>query len=273
MAPLLALFAVFFAYPFGYSVWISFTNLTITKQGQTKFVGFDQYLGLLSNSTYLASLRNTFMFVIAAVGLELVLGMVIALALHRQTWLKNVTRSVLLTPMFVTPIAVGLMFRFLLNQQLGLIPRILSVFGITIDFFGPRLALPSIIAIDVWQWTPLMILMLLAGLQSLPEEPYEAARVDGADAWFTFRNVTLPLLRPVIVVAIIIRALDAFKVFEYVIAITKGGPGTATETIQYQVYKTGFQFFRLGEAAAMALVLVVIVFIIVIIGYRRMVPR
>ncbi len=273
MAPLVGLFAVFFAYPFGYSVWISFTNLTITKPGQTRFVGIDQYLSLASNNTYIDSLRNTFLFVIGAVGLELVIGMVIAMALYRQRWLKNATRAVLLTPMFVTPIAVGLMFRFLLNQQLGLIPRLLTVFGVTIDFFGPRLALVSIVLIDVWQWTPLMILMLLAGLQSLPAEPYEAARVDGADAWFTFRNVTLPLLKPVIVVAVIIRALDAFKVFEYVFAITKGGPGTATETIQYQVYKTGFQFFRLGEAAAMALVLVVIVLLIVVVGYRRMVPR
>jgi multiple sugar transport system permease protein len=125
----------------------------------------------------------------------------------------------------------------------------------------------------VWQWTPFMLLLMLAGLESLPPEPFEAARVDGAGPWFTFVRVTLPLLRPVIAVAVLIRALDAFKVFEYIFAITRGGPGTATETIQLQVYKTGFQFFRLGEAAAMAMVLVVIVLAMVTVLYRRLVIR
>jgi multiple sugar transport system permease protein len=126
------------------------------------------------------------------------------------------------------------------------------------------------VAIDVWQWTPFMVLLLLAGLESLPKQPYEAARVDGASPWLTFRRITLPLLKPVIIVAVLLRALDAFKVFEYVFAITKGGPGTATETIQYQVYRTGIGFFRLGEAAAMAFVLVAIVLTIVVVLFRRL---
>jgi multiple sugar transport system permease protein len=170
--------------------------------------------------------------------------------------------------MFVTPIAVGLMFRFLLNQQLGPIPEILGKAGITIDFFGPSLALPTIIAIDVWQWTPFMVLLLLAGLESLPRQPFEAARVDGASWWLTFRKVTLPLLRPVIGIAILLRALDAFKIFEYVFATTRGGPGNATDTLQYLIYRTGFGFFRLGEAAAMGFVLVGVVLLLVAVLYR-----
>jgi multiple sugar transport system permease protein len=142
------------------------------------------------------------------------------------------------------------------------------MFGITIDFFGPSLALPTIIAIDVWQWTPFMVLLLLAGLESLPRQPFEAARVDGASAWMTFRRITLPLLRPVIAIAVLLRALDAFKVFEYVVATTRGGPGDATETIQFVIYKTGFQFFRLAEAAAMAFVLVGVVLVLVVVLYR-----
>ena len=160
-----------------------------------------------------------------------------------------------------------------LAQQLGPIPLALGRIGASVDFFGPSLALLSMVGIDVWQWTPFMLLLMLAGLESLPPEPFEAARVDGAGPWFTFTRVTLPLLRPVIAVAVLIRALDAFKVFEYVFAITRGGPGTATETLQYQVYRTGFQFFRLGEAAAMAFVLVAIVLAIVVILYRRLVLR
>jgi multiple sugar transport system permease protein len=261
------------AYPLGYSLWLSFTNLTITRPGQTRFVGLEQYASLPGNTTYLAALRNTFAFVVLAVTVELALGLALALALQRQRRARNVTRAFLLTPMFVTPIAVGLMFRFLLNQQLGPIPALLDRFAVTVDFFGPTLALISMVGIDVWQWTPFMMLLMLAGLESLPKEPFEAARVDGASPWFTFTRVTLPLLRPVIAVAVLIRALDAFKVFEYVFAITRGGPGTATETLQYQVYRTGFQFFRLGEAAAMAFVLVAIVLGIVVLLYRRLVVR
>jgi len=273
MAPLGILLALVVAYPLGYSVWLSLTNFDILRQQDTRFVGLEQYASLPGNEPYVAALINTFIFVLLAVFVELCLGLALALALQRQRWARNVTRSFLLTPMFVTPIAVGLMFRFLLNQQLGPIPLLLDKVGVTINFFGPGLALLSMVMIDVWQWTPFMLLLILAGLESLPREPFEAARVDGAGPWFTFTRVTLPLLRSVIAVAVLIRALDAFKVFEYVFAITRGGPGTATETIQLQVYKTGFQFFRLGEAAAMGMVLVLIVLAMVALLYRRLVVR
>jgi multiple sugar transport system permease protein len=232
-------------------------------------VGLEQYGDLLADEEYLTAMRNTFVFVAVAVSLELAIGLALALALRRQQLVRNLTRSLLLTPMFVTPIAVGLMFRFLLNQQLGVIPRLLDGFGISIPFFGPDLALLSLALIDVWQWTPFMLLLLLAGLESLPEQPFEAARVDGAGAWMTFTRVTLPLLGPVIVVAVLIRGLDALKVFEYVFAITQGGPGTATETIQYHVYREGFQFYRLSEAAAMSWTLVAVVMAIVVVLFWR----
>jgi multiple sugar transport system permease protein len=267
LAPLLALLTLIVVYPLGYSLWLSVTDRTITRQ-ETSYVGLDQYTGLLSNGQFGVAMRNTLVFVFCAVAIELVLGLALALALQRQRRARDLTRAFLLTPMFVTPIAVGLMFRFLLNQQLGAIPEILGRFGVTIDFFGPTLALATIVAIDVWQWTPFMVLLLLAGLESLPRQPFEAARVDGASAWMTFRRITLPLLRPVIVIAILLRALDAFKIFEYVFATTRGGPGNATETVQYQIYRTGFQFFRLGEAAAMAFVVVGVVLLLVIVLYR-----
>ena len=269
LAPLLVLLAIVVIYPLGYSAWLSLTDRTITRP-QTSFVGLEQYGSLVGNSGYGVAMRNTFIFVLFAVGLELVLGLAIAMALQRQRWARDATRAFLLTPMFITPIAVGLMFRFLLNQQLGPIPAALGSVGLDIDFFGTRLALPTIIAIDVWQWTPFMVLLLLAGLESLPRQPFEAARVDGASWWLTFRRVTLPLLKPVIAIAVLLRALDAFKVFEYVFAITRGGPGNATDTLQYLIYRTGFQFFRLGEAAAMGFVLVAIVFVLVTFLYRTL---
>lgn len=264
LLPLLALLGLALFYPILFSLQISFQDYRLNALDQVEFVGFENYASLLTNDTFVTAMRNTAVFVALAVTGELLLGLALALAVQRQGKLRHVTRSVLLAPMFVTPIAVGLMFRFLLNQQLGLIPALLEMLGVQIDFFGPRLALLSLAAIDIWQWTPLMFLMMLAGLESLPRQTFEAARIDGASAWFTLKRVTLPLLRPVIVVAVIIRSLDALRVFEYVFAITRGGPGNLTETIQYQVYRVGFQFFRLGEAAAMAYVIVVVVLLLVV---------
>lgn len=269
MVPLLLVLAVAVAYPLGYSLWLSLLNFEIIRRNDVSFVGLEQYASLLGNEDYLTAVRNTFVFVVVAVSLELIIGLALALALRRQQFARDLTRSLLLTPMFVTPIAVGLMFRFLLNEQLGVIPRLLEPFGVSVPFFGPTLALFSLALIDVWQWTPFMLLLLLAGLESLPEQPFEAARVDGAGAWMTFTRVTLPLLRPVIVVAVLIRGLDALKVFEYVFAITQGGPGTSTETIQYHVYRVGFQFYRLSEAAAMSWTLVAVVMAIVIVLFWR----
>jgi multiple sugar transport system permease protein len=258
MAPLMLVLGAIVAYPLGYSLWLSLRDFEITSRNDVSFVGLEQYAQLVGDEAYRTAMLNTFIFVAVAVGLELVIGLALAL-----------TRSLLLTPMFVTPIAVGLMFRFLLDDQLGLIPKLLDKVGISIDFFGPNLALLSLALIDVWQWTPFMLLLLLAGLESLPQQPFEAARVDGASPWMTFTRVTLPLLRPIIVVAVLIRSLDALKVFEYVYAITQGGPGTATETIQLAIYREGFQFYRLSEAAAMAWTLVVIVMAIVVVLFWR----
>ncbi len=259
LAPMVMLLVAVLIYPLLFSLWISLHDYTLTRLQDVRFVGPANYLGLLHDADYWTAMRNTVTFVVLAVGLEFLLGFGLALLLQRRLPFRDVFRSVLLTPMFITPIAVGLMFRFLLNSQLGIIPYVLREgLGLSIDWFGPQLALYSIILIDVWQWTPFMLLLLLAGLESLPREPFEAARVDGASGWQMIRHITLPLMRPIIMAAIIIRMLDAFKVFEYVYAITRGGPGNRTEVIQYHIYRVGFRFFRMGEAAAMAYTLVLI---------------
>jgi multiple sugar transport system permease protein len=253
-------------FPLAYSFIISLQDFQLTKIGQQTFVGGDNYVKLFSNKSYWTAMRNTIIFVVMAVSLEVVLGFCLALLLHNKaTFLRGFFRSSLLTPMFITPIAVGLMFRFMLNSQLGVIPITLASIGIQVDWFSPKLALFSIALIDVWQWTPFMLLLLLAGLESLPEEPFEAAVVDGARGWNMVRFITLPLMRPIILAAIVIRMLDAFKVYEYVYAITRGGPGEATETIQYYIYRTGFIYFRAGEAAAMSYTLIIVITILVII--------
>ena len=268
--PLAVVLTAVMIYPLAFSAWISLHDYRLTRIDDVRFEGAGNFAFILTDPPFWNALTNTLIFVFGAVSLELVLGLCLALLLQRLVRFRNTARAILLAPMFITPIAVGLMFRFLLNAELGVVPHYLSALGIRIDWFGPDLALVSLIMIDVWQWTPFMVLMFLAGLESLPKAPFEAAKVDGASAWMTFWALTLPMLRSVILVALIIRGLDAFKVFEYVFAITRGGPGDATETIQYLIYQTGFRFFRLGEAAAMAFVLVCITLAMVFVLYRLM---
>jgi multiple sugar transport system permease protein len=270
IAPMVIALIAAVGYPLAYSFYLSLTNQKITSRGDVDFVGLQQYSNAVADPNYVQALVTTGTFVTSAVVLELLLGMLLALALRRQRWMRDVTRSFLLTPMFITPIAVGLTFRFLLNGQLGVIPTVLGRLGLSVDFFGSGNALWTIVFIDVWQWTPFMMLMLLAGLEGLPKQPFEAARVDGAGALYTFRRVTLPLLRPVIVVAVLIRSLDALKVFEYVYATTRGGPGIETQTVQYYIYNTGITFFRLGSASAMAYLLLGIVVVLSTVLFSRM---
>ena len=268
--PLALVLTAIMVYPLVFSGWISLHNYRLTRIDDVRFEGMGNYAWILADPPFWNAMTNTLVFVAGAVGLELVLGLALALLLQRLVRFQNTARAILLAPMFVTPIAVGLMFRFLLNSELGVIPHYLGLLGLRVDWFGPGMALFSIVLIDVWQWTPFMVLMFLAGLEALPRSPFEAARVDGASAWLTLHSLTLPLLRPVILVAVIIRALDAFKVFEYVYAITRGGPGDATETIQFLIYKTGFRFFRLGEAAAMAFLLVAVTMALSVALYAAM---
>lgn len=265
--PIIVALLIVFAYPLIYSFYISFRNIEMIKPSQNDFIGLLQYTKMLKESLFWISVKNTLLFLIIAVSLEFILGFMLALALKEQRRFSNVTRSILLTPIFVTPVAVGLMFRFLLNNQLGLIPKILGIFGLNINFFDKGMALFSIALIDVWQWTPFIMLMLLAGLESLPKEPYEAAQVEGATSLQMLFKITIPMLKPVILIAILIRSLDALKVFEYVYVITAGGPGTATETLQYYIYKVGFGFYRISEAASAAWLLVVMVLLFIVFIY------
>ncbi len=265
LLPLVITLVAVIGYPLAFSLWVSLHNYQLTSIEQSEWVGATNYFDLFANASFWRAMTNTLTFVTLAVGIELVLGFLLALLLYRKTTLfRHFFRSVLLTPMFITPIAVGLMFRFLLNSQLGIVPQILKLVGISIDWFSPRLALFSLVLIDVWQWTPFMLLLLLAGLESLPVEPLEAARVDGASSWHLVQHIIIPMMRPVILAAVIIRMLDAFKVYEYVYAITRGGPGENTETIQYHIYRVGFLYFRMGEAAAMSYLLILIILMLVI---------
>lgn len=270
LMPLLALFAVAVGFPLCYAAYLSVTDYKLTDRGQPDFVGATNFTAALSNSAFWEAFATTALYVLIAVSAELVLGFALALALHQQRWAKDLSRAIVLAPMFITPIAVGLIFRFLLNDQIGAVPALLHAVGADYDFFGAGKALLTLAFIDVWQWTPFMVLLILAGLESMPKQPMEAAKVDGAGPVYRLRRVLIPMLAPVLTVAVLLRGLDALRVFEYVYATTRGGPGTDTQTLQYYMYLEGIQFFRLAQASAMAFIVLVLVLAVIVVAFRAM---
>jgi multiple sugar transport system permease protein len=254
------LFVVAFSIlPLGYAL---VTSLQSFRFGQPlAFVGLQNYLNLFRDSNFYSSLGTTLTFTIVATTFEFVLGLMLALLLKEEFRWQRLIRSCLMIPMVIAPVVVGIVWRLLYSSDVGLLSYgVQWLTGHPISVLSnPSLALPGIILVDIWEWTPFMFLILLAGIQSLPQEPFEAARVDGSGPWTTFRHLTLPMLRPVIVVAVLIRALDAFTVFDQVFVLTQGGPGLATEVSTLLVYKTAFRFSQIGYASAMAITLLILV--------------
>ena len=238
------------------------TSVQEYRLGQSPtFVGLQNYRHLLVDETFRASLLTTLVFTVAATGVEFILGLGLALLLKEEFSFQGLIRSSLIVPMVIAPVVVGIIWRLLYSADVGLFSfAVNALTGRTVSVLSnPTLALPALILVDVWEWTPFMFLLLLAGIQSLPQEPFEAARVDGAGPWNVFLHLTMPMLRPVIVVAILIRALDAFTVFDQVFVLTQGGPGTATEVATLMIYKSAFRFSQFGYAAAMAIALLVLI--------------
>lgn len=265
IGPAFLAIAIILIYPLGYSLWLSFHQWTMRtyKQG-IPWVGLQNYLNLFTNPDFLNSLRITFTFVIFAVGIEFVLGMGLALLLNHDLKGKGLIRSMILLPMMCTNVVIGLTWRLLYNYEFGLINYYLGASGLNrVQWLSsPDVALPAVILVDVWNTTSFVALMLLAGLQSLPDEPFEAARIDGASSWQTFFYLTLPLLRQTILVALLWRLIDTFRIFDVIYLLTAGGPARATETVSIYVYRYGFQSFNLGFASSASYIMILIMLLI-----------
>jgi multiple sugar transport system permease protein len=238
----------------------SFESYNLIRPASRHFVGLDNYFALVVDDTARASLINTFVFTFAAVTIEALLGLGIALLLWRDDLFNRIALGLLLVPATVTPLVVGLMFKALLSPEYGPIGYPLAEMGLS----GPRglladphRALATMVAIDTWEWTPLMALILLAGLKSLPTDILEAAASDGASALQRFRLIILPLLLPSAFLALILRMMDAFRVFDTIYVSTGGGPGDATDTLMLYGVKQGLEFFNIGAASAVSTVIVV----------------
>ena len=265
IAPAFVVLSLVLVYPLGYALWLSFHQWTLrtVKQG-TPFIGFQNYTNLFSNPDFINSILTTFKFVFFAISFEFILGMGVALLLNHDLKAKNIFRALILLPMMCTNVVIGLTWRLLLNYQYGLVNYYLGRLGILpVEWLSsPNVAMVSVVIVDVWNTTSFVALMLLAGLQSLPDEPYEAAKIDGASSLQTFYYLTLPLLRPIILVVLLWRFIDTFRIFDVIYLLTAGGPARVTETVSIYVYRYGFQSFNLGVAAAASFIMLVIMLLI-----------
>jgi multiple sugar transport system permease protein len=242
----------------------SFRDWHLHDPKQT-WIGFTNYAYVLRDREFLGIvLPNTFGFMLASVGLSLILGLAIALLLNRKFAGRWLVQTIILLPLMVAPVIAAIMIRWMFNDQFGIVNVVLGVFGLPqIAWLTQKwTAFFAILLTDVWLWTPWFALLLLAGLQSLPHEPFEAAQIDAASAWRTFRYITLPMLRPVIVVCVVIRAIDAFRTFDIVWTISGGGPARATEVFSIYAYVEAFQFLNFGRGSAAAVIgaLIIVVF-------------
>ena len=249
-------------WPLAQGVWLSFYNYSLIHPGSRHFVGLDNYVALWTDRAARRSVITTVEFTICAVALELAFGMALALLLWRDGRFERIALALLLIPVTVTPVAVGLVFRALLTPDLGLLGYHAAQLGLSSPrgFLGdPNTALGAIVVIDTWEWTPLMALILLAGLKSLPHEMMEAAEVDGAGSWPRFWRIILPMLLPSVFLALVLRTMDAFRVFDIVFATTGGGPADATDVLMFYAVKQGLEFFNIGFAASVANSMVVFI--------------
>jgi len=261
LAPALLLVLAVVVYPIGYGIRQSFLNFRFGHAVGS--VGLDNYRQLFSDPAFGQALWVTIKFVALAVTLETVLGLGLALLVAKEVPFAKVARLVLVVPMIVTPLVVGIVFRLIYASDVGLLTTLRTdIFGSGQVFILDKgwSAFLGLVALDVWEWTPLMFLILLAGLQSLPVEPFEAARVDGAGSWRVFLDQTLPMLRSVLAVAIALRTIDAFTTFDQVFVLTKGGPGTSTQLISIYGYNTAFKFDEFGYGTAMLLTVALVMF-------------
>jgi multiple sugar transport system permease protein len=255
IAPALAVLLSLAIYPLLYSVSVSLQRET--PNGVVW--GLGNFARLVSDSFFWTAMAHTFVYAIAALTCEFLLGLGLALLLNSEIRGRGIFRASLLVPMMLPAVVVGVVWRLMLNPNFGAINGTLKQIGINTESLtwtaSPKLAMLSVIAVDIWQWTPFVFLVLLAGLQAIPQEPYEAALIDGSSRWQTFWHVTLPLLKPSILIVLLLRTMDLLRVFDQIFILTEGGPGFATETISLYIYRTAFRFFDFGYAAAMSFVL------------------
>ena len=265
VSPAVIILSIVILAPITIAIITSFYDYTLINRTLDSFVGLRNYFESVSNEKFIHSAIVTIVFVILVVLFEFIIGFLIAILLNQVERFRNIYYFILLIPLLINPIVVGLIWRMFLHPQLGILNYLISLIGIDpVNWLGdPQNAFITIIFVDIWHQVSFMIILLLAGLASIPEEPYEAARVDGANAFQQFRDITLPYMRPVIIITLLIRLIFALKTYDLIYIMTKGGPGDATDLISYYIYRSAFIGLDLGQAASMSVILLLIVCLII----------
>jgi len=253
--PAMLALVLVFAYPLGYSFWISLHAYNITRP--PVFVGLNNYLLILEDARVWEAFGTSVVFAATSLLLQFVIGFGIALLLARVVLFRGLIRTIVIIPLLLTPVVLGLNWKLMLNLDWGIINYFVRLLGFApINFVNnPSWAMASLILVDVWHTTSFTVLVLSAGLASLPDEPFEAASIDGASGWQKLWYLTIPLLRPLILVILLFRSYELIRVYDIVFAVTGGGPGRLTETISFHIFNRMFNGFQVGYASAVSYVL------------------
>lgn len=274
-------------FPLLWSLILSFSEYSAIASKSPDFIGTDNYTKVFSDPSIWSYFVTTAYFVIMAVSAQFLIGFGLALLLNREFKGKGIATTLLLIPMMLSPVVVGLFWRFILDSQWGLFNYLLSLIPSSLYYITSSLHFPhsiaswfselssstrnmvwltrpipallSLVIIDTWMWSPFMMLLSLAGLSAVPKYLYEAAEIDRASTWFKFRHITLPMVAPLLLIALLFRTMDAFKLFDLVYITTSGGPGSATETVSMNLYRLAFQKYNTGESCALAYILLIII--------------
>ena len=248
--------------PFFQSIYYSMTTYSLTNPVKN-FVWFENYVWLFTDPDFWNSVRVTFVYAFTTVGIELILGLIIALLLNEETFLAKIFRPLLLMPLMIAPIIGTLIWKLMMSPEFGVLNYFLSFFGAR-NFqwaSAENTAMLSVVLIDVWMFTPFIALLLLAGLRSMPQPPFEAAMVDGASRWFIFRYLTIPMLMPFIIVAVVFRLIDSLRQFDIIFGLTKGGPGSTLMNFQVSAYTTAFTYTQIADGSALMMINWVIIYV------------
>ena len=254
VVPALIVVLAVIIFPWLFTIWMS---LNEWKVGQpTVFVGLANYLRMPNDPRFVEAVWHTLVYTTLSVLLPLVFGTLSAVVFHQKFPLRGFLRGLYILPMMATPVAIALVWTMMFHPQLGVLNYLLSLVGLPAQLwvFHPGTVIPSLVLVETWQWTPLVMLIVLGGLAAIPTEPYESAMIDGANFWQMFRYITLPLITPFLFIAAMIRLIDALKSFDIIFAITQGGPGSASETINLYLYSVAFVYYDVGYASAIVVV-------------------
>ena len=270
--PGLATLFIIIIFPLVFTIITSFYDYTLLNPNHDDFVGLENYQEVLEEEYIGHSVIITIQFVLATVFIEFIIGFALALALDKVQRFKSIYYLILLAPLMINPVVVGLMWRMILHTELGIMNYLLKLMSINrVNWLGDSdIAFWTIVFVDIWHQVSFMTILLLAGLAALPREPYEAARMDGASTLRCLIYITLPLMRPVIIVALLLRLIFAVKTFDIIYIMTKGGPGIATDLVSYFIYRSAFFSLDIGRASALSVGLLVIVLLLTFYLYKYM---